>query len=130
MMNLFHVQCAEFDDFAIFADDHSKASRLAAKHLQANSAKDPNYMIGHPVSLLHLTFKECRDLKSAAAMNVAGLGLYDAQQGWKIVPVAQHSLAAVPSRGEKQPAKRRLKKTIAAIGQTSEHPSYAASFAG
>ncbi len=128
-MKLFHIQCANFDDFAIFADDHSEADRLAAKHLQGHSAKDTNYMIGHPVSLLHLTFKECRDLKSATALNVAGLGLYDAKQGWKIVPVAQNSLAVAPRKVEKRPAKRPLNKTMPAIVQKPARPSYAAEFA-
>jgi len=129
-MKLFHIQCADFDHFAIFARDYSEANRLAAEHLQASSADDTNYMIGHPVSLLHLTFKECLDLKSAAAMNVAGVGVYDAQHGWKIVPVAQQSLAVSSRSGGKGLAKRRLNKTLPVNGHTRGRASFAAEFAG
>jgi hypothetical protein len=123
-MELFHIQCADFDDFAIFANGRREANRLAAQHLQGHSAKDTHFMVSHPVSFSHLTFKECRDLKSASAMNEAGLGVYDAQDGWKIVPVARQSFAMAPKRIEKRSAK--LHQTITAIGQASGHPSYAA----
>lgn len=91
-MECYHVQFKKFRDVAFFAKNADEVKHLVEIYLSIHLSKNAEYQISLPVDLTHVSRLEFYQLQAALAKNVAGCGVYDRENGWKILPVWQHTL--------------------------------------
>lgn len=91
-MQLYHVQFQQLEDLAIFANDTEEVVHLVDSYLSINQSANVDYQISHPIDLSHVSRLEFYQLQAAMVKNIVGCGIYDRENGWQIVPLAQYPL--------------------------------------